>query len=40
MGKHHPSAIIDAKAELAGDVEVGAYSVIGAGVRIGAGTRL
>lgn len=34
----HPSAIIDAKAELAPDVRVGAYSVIGADVRIGAGT--
>ena len=34
----HPTAIIDPKAELAGDVEVGPYSVIGAHVTIGAGT--
>ncbi|MGH7887327.1 MAG: acyl-ACP--UDP-N-acetylglucosamine O-acyltransferase [Candidatus Binatia bacterium] len=40
MGKRHPSAIIDANAELANDVEVGAYSVIGAGVKIGKGTKI
>jgi len=40
MGKLHPTAIIDAKAELASDVEVGAYSVIGAGVTIGRGTQI
>ena len=34
----HPTAIIDPKAELASDVEVGPYSVIGPGVEIGAGT--
>lgn len=34
----HPTAIIDPAAELAGDVEVGPYTVIGADVRIGAGT--
>jgi UDP-N-acetylglucosamine acyltransferase len=34
----HPSAIIDASAQLAPDVEVGAYSVIGPDVEIGAGT--
>lgn len=34
----HPTAIIDPKAELAADVEVGPYSVIGADVRIGSGT--
>ncbi|GAA5128052.1 acyl-ACP--UDP-N-acetylglucosamine O-acyltransferase [Alloalcanivorax gelatiniphagus] len=34
----HPTAIIDPKAELASDVEVGPYSVIGAHVTIGAGT--
>ena len=34
----HPSAIIDAKAELAPDVSVGAFSIIGAGVRIDEGT--
>jgi UDP-N-acetylglucosamine acyltransferase len=40
MGKHHPSAVIDGKAELASDVEVGAYSVIGAGVKVGGGSKL
>ncbi len=33
----HPSAIVDPAAELADDVEVGPYSVIGADVRIGEG---
>lgn len=36
----HPSAIVHAGAELAADVEVGPYCVIGAGVRIDEGTRL
>ncbi|MCO7226492.1 acyl-ACP--UDP-N-acetylglucosamine O-acyltransferase [Pleionea sp. CnH1-48] len=34
----HPSAIIDPKAELADDVEVGPYSIIGAHVQIDSGT--
>lgn len=34
----HPTAIIDSKAELAPDVEVGPYSVIGPQVHIDAGT--
>lgn len=34
----HPSAIIEAGAELADDVSVGPFSIIGANVRIGAGT--
>lgn len=34
----HPTAIIDSKAQLAEDVEVGPYSVIGADVEIGKGT--
>ena len=33
----HPSAIVDPSAELADDVEVGPFSVIGADVRVGAG---
>jgi UDP-N-acetylglucosamine acyltransferase len=33
-----PRAIVDPKAELAGDVSVGPYAVIGADVQIGAGT--
>lgn len=40
MGQIHPSAIIDASAELAEGVQVGPYCVIGADVVIGAGTRL
>lgn len=36
----HPTAIVDPRAELDSDVEVGAYSVIGAQVRVGAGTRI
>jgi len=40
MSKLHPTAIIDRRAELAADVEVGAYSVIGAGVKIGKGTKI
>lgn len=36
----HPTAIVDPSAELAADVEVGPYAVIGAAVRIGAGTRV
>lgn len=34
----HPAAIIDPRAQLADDVQVGPYSVIGEHVRIGAGT--
>jgi UDP-N-acetylglucosamine acyltransferase len=36
----HPTAIVDSEAELASDVEVGAYSVIGPHVRVGSGTRI
>ncbi|HEY3325916.1 MAG TPA: acyl-ACP--UDP-N-acetylglucosamine O-acyltransferase [Novimethylophilus sp.] len=36
----HPTAIIDTKAELASDVEIGAYSVIGPEVTIASGTRV
>src|SRR5450755_8149 len=36
----HPSAIVDASARLAADVEVGPYSIVGANVTIGRGTRL
>ncbi len=38
--KIHPTAIIDAKAELDSSVEIGPYSTIGADVRIDAGTRV
>ena len=40
MGKIHSTAIIDTEAELASDVEIGAYSVIGAGVKIGKGSKI
>jgi UDP-N-acetylglucosamine acyltransferase len=36
----HPTAIIEAGAQLDAGVEVGPYAVIGAQVRIGAGTRI
>ncbi len=40
MARIHPTAIVERTAELAEDVEVGAYSVIGAHVTIGAGSRI
>lgn len=40
MARIHPSALVDPAAQLADDVEVGAYSVIGPDVVIGAGTVL
>lgn len=36
----HPTALIDPKAELADDVEVGAFSIIDSKVRVGSGTRI
>lgn len=36
----HPSAIIDPQARLAGDVEIGPYTVIGPDVEIGPATRI
>jgi UDP-N-acetylglucosamine acyltransferase len=36
----HPTAIVDAKARIAGSAEIGPYCVIGAEVEIGADTRL
>jgi UDP-N-acetylglucosamine acyltransferase len=38
--KIHPTAIVDARAELAPDVEVGPYCLVGPGVRIDEGSRL
>src|SRR6266550_907536 len=38
MSRQNPTAQVDPKAELAADVEIGAYSIIGKDVRIGAGT--
>lgn len=40
MTRIHASAVVDPKAELASDVEVGPYSVIGPNVKIGAGTKV
>jgi len=40
MAKVHPTAIVEAGAELADDVEIGAYSVVREHVRIGAGTTV
>jgi UDP-N-acetylglucosamine acyltransferase len=40
MTRVHPSAIVDPKAELDDDVEVGAYALIGPHVRIGEGTTV
>ena len=40
MAEVHASAIVDARAELAADVQVGPYSIIGPGVRIDSGTRI
>lgn len=40
MSRVHPTAIVDARAEIDGDVEIGPYCVIGAGVRIGKGSRV
>jgi len=36
----HASAVVDSKAELANDVEIGPYSVIGPHVKIGTGTKV
>jgi UDP-N-acetylglucosamine acyltransferase len=40
MAKVHPTAIVEAGAELADGVEIGAYSVVRQHVRIGAGTTV
>ena len=40
MANIHPTAIIDPKAEIADDVLIGAYSVVGPDVSIGKGTKL
>ena len=38
--KAHDTALVDPGASIAGDVEIGAYSIIGPDVRIGAGTTI
>lgn len=40
MTRIHPTALVDPKAELADDVEVGPYSIIGPSVTIGAATAI
>jgi UDP-N-acetylglucosamine acyltransferase len=40
MARIHPTALVDPQAELAADVEVGAYSIIGPHVQIDTGTRI
>jgi UDP-N-acetylglucosamine acyltransferase len=40
MRRVHPTAVVDARAEVADDVEIDAYAIVDAGVRIGRGTRL
>jgi UDP-N-acetylglucosamine acyltransferase len=40
LSKIHETAVIHPKAELAAEVDIGPYSVIGAGVRIGRGTQV
>lgn len=37
-GQRHPSAVIDASAEIAADADIGPQAVVGAGAQIGAGT--
>lgn len=36
--KQHPTAIVDSKADLADDVEIGPFSIVEAGARLGPGT--
>ena len=36
----HPTAIVDSKAELADDVKIGAFSIIGPDVKIDTGTTI
>jgi len=40
MARIHPTALVDAQAELGDDVEVAAYALIGAHVRIDEGSRI
>ena len=40
MGQIHATALVDAQAELAADVTVGPYAVIGPHVRIGGGSSI
>ena len=40
MAQLHSTAVVDPAVELAADVSVGPYAVIGAGVRVGTGTTI
>jgi UDP-N-acetylglucosamine acyltransferase len=40
MPQIHPTALVDEGAQLASDVDVGAFVLIGAGVTVGAGTKI
>ena len=40
MPQIHPTALVDAGAQIAADVVIGAYSIVGPDVTIGAGTRI
>ena len=40
MGEIHQTAVVYARAEIEGDVEIGPYCVVGAGVKLGKGTKL
>ena len=40
MTQIHPTALVDSRAQLADDVQVGAYSLIGPHVQIGAGSKI
>ena len=40
MGKIHDTALVDRRAELDVQVEVGPYSIIGPQVKIGKGTKI
>jgi UDP-N-acetylglucosamine acyltransferase len=40
MARVHPTALVDPRAELADDVEVGPYAIVGPRVRVGAGTSV
>lgn len=40
MPRVHPTALVDPRAELADDVEIGAYAIIGPRVRIGGGSSV
>ena len=40
MTRIHATTVVDSKAEIANDVEIGPYSIIGPNVKIGAGTKI